>query len=242
MSDLGIVTLVVIGAAMLAGALVQTTVGLGLGLVAAPVVTLVAPQLMPGTMLLVVSILPLMTLARERDDIDWGGLGWSLPTRILGTVVGVLLVASLSYSQLGALVGVMVLVAVLLTARAVVVPVTRGTLAGAGFLSGITGTTSSIGGPPMALLYQHRAPRQIRTTLAVYFLIGAAMSIVGLVIAGQVTTLQVLVAAVMAPVLLVGAESSRLLRARLRPEVVRPTVLLVCGTAAVALLARSLLG
>lgn len=85
MSDLGIATLVVIGVAMLAGALVQTTVGLGLGLVAAPVVTLLAPQLMPGTMVLMVSILPVMTLARERADVDWPGLGWSLPTRILGT-------------------------------------------------------------------------------------------------------------------------------------------------------------
>jgi uncharacterized membrane protein YfcA len=241
-ADLGIVTLVVIGLAMLTGALVQTTVGLGLGLVAAPVVTLVAPQLMPGTLLLTVSILPLMTLARERDDIDWAGLGWSLPTRILGTAVGVLLVASLTVSQLGALVGAMVLLAVLLTAGAVVVPVTRGTLAGAGFLSGITGTTSSIGGPPMALLLQHRPPRQLRTTLAVYFLVGAAMSLVGLVLAGQMTLLQVLVAAVMVPVLLVGAESSRLLRARLRPEVVRPLVLVVCGVAAVVLLTRSLLG
>ena len=36
----------------------------------------------------------------------------------------------------------------------------------------ITGTATSIGGPPMAILYQHQPPKTIRTTLAVYFLAG----------------------------------------------------------------------
>ena len=60
----------------------------------------------------------------------------------------------------------------------------------AGFIGGITGTATSIGGPPFALLYQHRPAQQIRTTMAVYFLIGAALSLVGLVIAGDLTGAQ----------------------------------------------------
>ncbi|WP_030483520.1 sulfite exporter TauE/SafE family protein [Nocardioides aequoreus] len=242
MLDLGLPTLTVLCLAVVVGTLVQTTVGLGLGLVAAPVTALVAPSLMPGTMLLIVSVLPLMTLSREHADIDWRGLGWSFPTRLLGTVVGVVVVARVDDRQLGVLIGAMVLAAVLLTWRAVTPPVNRGTLATAGFVSGITGTASSIGGPPMALLYARRDPRQIRTTLAVYFLVGASMSLLGLALAGELTWLQAEVALLMVPLLLLGAETSRLLRHRLRPSLVRPAVLVVCGASAGALLVRSLLG
>ncbi len=240
MIDLGWLPLAVIATAVLCGAVVQTTVGIGLGLVAAPVITLAAPQLMPGSALLLVSTLPLITLALERDDIDWRGLGWTFPTRVLGTVAGVLLVSRADDDQLGVAIGALVLLAVLLTWRAVDVPVNRGTLTSVGFVSGIMGTATSIGGPPMALLLQHRPARQIRTTLAVYFLYGARLSFLGLLLAGEITRQQVAVSAALVPVLLVGAELSR--RLTLRPERVRPVVLLVCGASALALVVRSLVG
>ena len=227
--------------ALLAGATVQSLVGLGLGLVAAPVITLVEPRLMPELMLWLACILPLLTLAAEREDIDWRGLGWSMPTRVAGTVVGVYAVVLLSPQLLGVLVGAMVLVAVALTWRAVVVPLTRSSLLVAGAVSGVAGTATSIGGPPMAILYQHQPPRTIRTTLAVYFVVGAALSLVGLGVAGQLDPAVLLLALALMPVLGVGAVVGRLLRPRLPAARVRAVVLLVCGSSALVLLVRSLL-
>lgn len=242
MSDIGVATLVVIAVALLVGTFVQSVVGLGLGLVAAPVITLLAPQLMPGTMLMLASVLPVVTLAREREEIDWHGLGWSLPARVVGTFVGVAVVALASDRQLGVGIGLIVLAAVLLTARTIVVPINRGTLSTAGFVSGITGTATSIGGPPFALLYQHRPPRQIRTTMAVFFLIGAVMSLAGLGVAGELTLEELSVAALMVPALVVGFAISGPLRRRLPAEVVRPLVLLVSGVSSLVLVVRSLVG
>jgi uncharacterized membrane protein YfcA len=96
----------VIVTALMLGALVQSVVGLGLGLVAAPVITLVEPSVMPELMLWLALALPLVTLLGERDDIDWGGLGWSFPTRVVGTGVGVAVVASMSDRVIGVFVGV----------------------------------------------------------------------------------------------------------------------------------------
>lgn len=76
----------------------------------------------------------------EHHDIDWRGLGWSLPTRILGTVLGVLLVVWFPPAGLGVALGLMVLLSVLLTVKHVEVPVSPGTLSVAGFVSGVTGT------------------------------------------------------------------------------------------------------
>ena len=76
----------VLAATLVVAAGVQGLVGLGLALVTAPVVTLLAPELMPEFMLWLGLTMPFVTLVREHHDIDWRGLGWSLPTRIAGTL------------------------------------------------------------------------------------------------------------------------------------------------------------
>lgn len=226
--------------AVLAGSTVQAVVGLGIGLVAAPVITLLAPELMPGVLICLAFVLPVITLAEERRDIDWHGLNWSLPSRVLGTVVGVWVVTTFTTDQLGVLIGTMVLLAVLVTWHAVEVPVNRGTLSAAGFVGGVTGTAPSIGGPPFALLYQHRPPRQIRTTMAVYFLVGAAISLVGLTVSGDLTRHEVAVGALLLPAVVLGVVVGSPLRRRLPTHRVRTAVLAVSAASALVLVVRSL--
>lgn len=228
--------------AILAGAVVQSVVGLGLGLVAAPVMMLLAPELMPGTMLMLASVLPLLTLIRERSDIDWVGIGWALPARVVGTVIGVWIVATVSPSGLGVGVALMVLAAVALTWRTVRVPINRGTLMAGGLASGITGTTSSIGGPPFALLYQNRPPAQVRSTLAVFFLVGSVISLTGLGLGGELTTEEAIAAVALAPMLVIGTFVAAPIKRRLSPSTIRPAILTVCAASALVLLVRSLTG
>lgn len=232
----------ILAGTVLVGAAVQTLVGLGVGLVAAPVTTLVAPEMMPGTLLWLAAVLPLVTLLREHDNIDWRGLGWSVPARIPGTVVGVALVALVSEQELGIAVGLMVLTAVVLTVKTVRLPVNRVTLTAAGFVSGVTGTATSIGGPPLALLYQHREAPQIRSTLAVYFVLGAVLSLVGLGVGGALETRELLLALLLAPCLVGGFAVSTVLRRWVDPGHIRYGVLAVCGLSALVLLVRSLTG
>lgn len=234
--------LVVIALALFVGTTVQGLVGLGLGLVGAPMATLVAPELMPGLLLWTAALLPLLQLASNREQIDWRGLGWALPARVPGTVLGVWLVAIFTERQLSVAVGVMVLVAVLLTWHTVTVPISRGSLVGAGVISGVTSTATSIGGPPMAILYQHRQPVQIRSTLAVYFVLGAVFSLAGLGISGQLHAREFWLAAMSTPFLLGGLWLSRRLGVRVSPLRIRSTMLVVCAGSALTLLVRSLAG
>lgn len=230
----------VLAATLVVGAAVQGLVGLGLGLVAAPVTMLLEPALMPDLLLWLALLLPMVTLVREHHEIDWPGLGWSVAARVPGTVLGVWLLTVLSERALGIAVGVMVLVSVLLTARAVVVPVNRRSLVLAGLVSGVAGTATSIGGPPLALLLQHRPAHQIRSTLGVYFLLGAGLSLVGLAFTGSLEGSTFVLAMLMVPCLVVGFAASRALRRWLPRDQVRVGVLVVCGASALVLLARSL--
>ena len=69
------------------------------------------------------------------------------------------------------------------------------TLFGAGVLSGFMGTVSGIGGPPVALLYQHESGRTLRATLPRYFLVGGAITMVTLVAVGKLGRAELLQAA-----------------------------------------------
>jgi uncharacterized protein len=151
-------------------------------------------------------------------------------------------VTTLTANELGIAIGLVVLIAVAATWRAIHVPVNRATLSAAGFTSGITGTATSIGGPPIAIVYQHRPPREIRTTMAVYFLIGASLSLVALLISGDLTVGQGVAAVELLPFLALGALLGTKARRSLPAHVVRPAVLLVSSVSALVLLLRSLLG
>lgn len=224
---------------LVVGAAVQGLVGLGVGMVSAPVVTLLEPSLMPGMLLFMGLATPVVTLVHEHHDIDWRGLSWSLPMRIPGTALGLLLVATVSERSLGLTVAIVVLLSVLLTVRSVRLPVNRLTLATAGVVSGITSTTTSIGGPPIAVLYQHERPARIRSTLAIYFAAGALFSLVALAAAGHLAVADVGIAALMLPALVVGVLIARALRGRMPAGSIRVGVLVVCAASAALLLARS---
>src|SRR5215468_7191377 len=75
----------------------------------APVVTLLDPALMPGSMLLAGAILPVLILAREARHTDWPGVSWALAGRIAGTAAGIWLVTAVPVQILGILVGAAVL-------------------------------------------------------------------------------------------------------------------------------------
>ncbi len=231
-----------IAAAVAVGALVQGAVGLGLGLVSAPVVALLAPALMPGVLVWLGTLLPLLSLVKDWRSADWRGLRWAFAGRVPGTALGVVVVSMVSARLLGVLVGAMVLVAVALTALVVRLPMRPAVLAGAGVVSGLTGTATSIGGPPLALVYQHVTGPRLRGTLAAYFVGGGVLSLGGLALAGELDAAQGVAALLLTPFLLVGFLLGGPVRRHVDAGRTRAAVLVICASSALVLLLRSLAG
>ncbi|WP_433473097.1 sulfite exporter TauE/SafE family protein [Spirillospora sp. CA-142024] len=229
------------GLAALVGAIVQGSVGLGVGLVATPIVTMLFPSLMPGSILVVALALPLATLAQEVGHADLRGLGWAFGGRLVGTPLGVWLVAAAPERVLGIVIGVVVLAALALTSWSREVPRNRRTLATAGVISGTTGTASGIGGPPMALLYQRESGPRVRATLAVFFIAGALVSLATLAAAGRLPARQVVAGLELLPFVLAGFLAAGPLRRYLDAGRLRLALLVVVGTSAVTLIVRNLI-
>jgi uncharacterized membrane protein YfcA len=223
------------------GAMVQSVVGLGLGLLAAPAVALVAPSLAPALPVWLALMISGVMLLGERAHVDWRALAWALPARVPGTAIGAWLVATVSDEAISVTIGVVVLLAVALTLRTAHIPLTPTTLLTAGVVSGISGTATSIGGPPLAVLYQRQPPEVVRSTLAVYFFVGVLISLIGLGLTGGLTASAAHIALVLFPAVLGGMLLGALLRDRIPREQFRLVVLGLCAVSALALLARAVL-
>ena len=74
-------TLILVGLSVFVGAIAQGAIGFGMGLVAAPVITMLNPSVMPGAIQVVNVTLPLFTLAAEWRRVDWRGLGFAVRVR-----------------------------------------------------------------------------------------------------------------------------------------------------------------
>ncbi|HVL85275.1 MAG TPA: sulfite exporter TauE/SafE family protein [Pseudonocardia sp.] len=230
------------GLVVAVGALVQGAVGFGMAIVAVPFLALLAPELVPVPQLMLGMAHAMLALYRERDDVDWSGVGWALLGRLPGAAVGAYAVAVLPTRPFLALVAVTVLVAAALSVVRWRPRPTPGALLVAGAVSGVGGTASAIAGPPVALLYQGCAGPRVRATMAAYFSAGAVLSLGALALAGEVGAGSVVAALWLAPFMVAGFLLSGPARAVLDRGWTRPAVVAISAAAALALLARAAAG
>lgn len=230
-----------LGLALFAGAFVQSSIGFGMSVVAAPVVVIVAPELIPGALLVTSFSLPVVQLALAPLDIAWRSLSWALLGRLLLTPVGVAVVAVVSVEGLSVIAAVLILLTVATSLTPIRIRNTPATATAAGALAGVSGTATSIGGPFLALVLQHERPDRVRATLAAFFLVGAVMSSGSLALAGQFTRVQLLSGLVWVPFIVVGYAAAAPLRSRLDRERLRRAVLAFCVVAGVSVLVRAVI-
>ena len=223
------------------GAAVQGSVGFGLGVLGAPVLALIDPRLVPGPLLLDALLLTVLVAVREWKWVRFADLAWSLPGRLAGTVIAVLLMKAVPADRFQIPLGLLVLAAVALSAWGPRVRLTPTTLTVAGVAAGVMSTFTSIGGPPMALIYQHEEGPRVRGTLAAFFTIGVIFSMGGLRVAGRFGWLEVRLAAWLLPGVVLGFLLSRWSARWLDRGHTRALVLATSAVAAVLVVLKALL-
>lgn len=223
------------------GAYVQGGAGFGAALVAAPLVVLVEPSLVPGPLILAFAVLTYLMAWRERAHLDLKMLGWAAAGRVPGSVIGAMLVASLAHDALDVAFGVIILVLVGISAWGVHVAPTPATEVAVGVLSGVSGTATSVGGPPLALLYQRVDGPTFRATLAALFAVGTVVSLVSLRAVGELSGAGVAAGVALVPAVLVGLWASRHAMRLVDRGYLRPAVLTLSALSGTVVLLRGLL-
>ncbi|HYD08460.1 MAG TPA: sulfite exporter TauE/SafE family protein [Acidimicrobiales bacterium] len=215
------------------GAAVQGGVGFGMNLIAAPILAVLDPKLVPGPALVAAVVLTILVAYRDRADIDRRGVSFALAGRVPGTVAGALVIASIPERGVTVAVAASVLFAVVLQATRLKLRPNPPTLLAAGVVSGFASTVSSVGGPPMAVVYANEPGPVIRANLSFIFVIGATMSLVALIAVGEFGEDQALASLVLLVPGTVGFLASKRLAAHVDAGRSRAAVLVVAVLGAV---------
>lgn len=226
---------------VLVASAVQGSVGFGSSLVAAPLLVLIDPVFVPGPLIVVALVLNALLIWREEEKVHPRHIGLALAGRVPGSALGALALVAIPASQLGVVFGLLVLLAVGLSLGGLSVAPTSPAIVGAGLLSGFMGTATSIGGPPIALLYQHEHGPRFRATVSHLLVWGSFISLAAVVIVGKFGADELFATAVMMPAVVLGFALSGRLTGHLDRGRTREIVLLVSGLSAVAVIAKELL-
>jgi uncharacterized membrane protein YfcA len=227
-------------AAIFAGSVLQGAVGFGFALVAAPVLFLVDPLLVPGPIILSALVLTCLSAYRDRHAIDYSGIGWGMVGRVPGTLAGAAVLSLIPAEDMAAPLGGLVLVAVAMSASGIRFAPGPRTMVVAGLLSGFMGTSSSIGGPPIAMVYQHGPGDQLRGTLGAFFVIGGLMSLPALWWFGRFGWTELWLGGVLIPGTVAGFALSNRFTPLIDRGYTRPAVLAVATAAGVGVIAQQL--
>jgi uncharacterized protein len=198
-----------------AAAVIQGSIGIGFSFLVVPVLALVAPDLLPTTVLLLLLPLSLAIAVRERFSIDTAGLAWIIGGRVAGTALAVPALGAFTADELRPIFGGLIVLMVAVTVSRIRVPFTPATMTVTGFLSGLFSTLAALGGPPLGVLYSSRRASELRSTLGLTFALGLGISLLGLALGGQISRVQLIGAAKLAPALVLGFAVSRRLHGRL---------------------------
>lgn len=227
---------------ILVASCLQGSIGFGMGMLAAPFIALVDASLLPVLVITLAMVVTSIVAVMDHASLDLRGAGWALVGRVPGTMAGAGLLTVMSAAALSWAVAAVVLLGVLVSLRGWQPRVTRSSQVVAGALSGIMGTTTSVGGAPMAILWQRSDGPRLRGTMAAFFLVGSSLSLAALFLWGAVPPHALTAAAWMAPFAVAGVVLSRLANRFLDRRRTRAVALGASAIGALTLITTRLLG
>lgn len=220
------------------GATVMGTVSFGLGLVVAPILLLfIAPQSAVVTVNSLIAILLLIVLINTRKHFDLRLIAGTTVGGLVAVPIGVLALDTASPAILRIAIGIVILCLAPLAIANVELPLSRHRATGPviGFLTSLSVTTLSIGGPLVAIyvLARRWPPQVMRASLAFYFLVADILAFGLYTQAGLVGRDTLANIGMLIPSVLLGFGLATLLVRRMDTRVFRyvaVTVIVVGGT------------
>ncbi len=220
------------------GSIIQGSVGIGLGFVAVPLLVLINPDFVPGPLLLAALLLTILIAVREHSSIEFKNISWAVAGRTLGTVIGVFMLVLIPVGSISLLFAGMILLAVIISLLGLRISLNKKNLFGTGVLSGVMGTTSAIGGVPMAIIYQDLKGPNLRGTLSGIFTIGTMLSILALTLSGKFGWKEIELAGVLIPGIILGYLFSLLTSKYLDRGYIRPIVLIIASISGIGIVLK----
>ena len=191
------------------GAITQSAIGIGFG-IPAGILVLLEPSMVPSCIILMGSFLALSNAMLSYKDIIKVDLIYSYSGRVIGSILAMpLIFLTLGTNYYLIIFGVLLLIATYLSAKKWNIVATKKNITIAGTASGLMGTLTGIGGPPMAIVYQNSSAKKVVATLNMFFGIGALFSVLLFIYYDLINLPEVMKSIYLAPGLIIGTYIGR---------------------------------
>ncbi len=228
--------LMIIFAITFVGALLQSSIGFGLGPFAVPLLVLIDRRFVPGPLLLAAVVLTTLMYLRNRSEVRLNEFTYAAAGRVVGSIIGAYFLTIFPAQHLKPLFALLVIFAVIISAVGIKLSLNAKNLLAAGVVSGFMGTVAAIGGAPMALIYQHQKGAKLRGTLAAIFILGTLVALTSLAVVGKFGVQDIYLGLLLIPGVVLGFFMSQGAVRFLDKGYLRPAILIVTTLAAIVLL------
>lgn len=240
MTELSLLQILLANLALLAGACLQGVAGYGIGTLAAPLLFLISPVLVPAPLVLNAVVLTVFMLLRNRAALQLREVRFAIGGGAGGTVLAWVTLILISPKGFELMFGVLILIGVLLSAGGLRPALNGRNSILAGAASTYMGTLTAVGGPPIAMIYQNQKGPLVRANMSAFFLVASFFSLAALLGSGYLGQEELALFAVTFPGVLMGFWLSGKLVNRMPFEGLRPLILGIAALAGVAALVRGL--
>lgn len=224
-----------------AGAIVHGSIGIGLGLVAAPALVAIDPAFAPGPLLIVAQIIGVRHLTAERHEADFDAWKRGMIGVPFGVVAAIVLLEVLSDKWLAIIVGSLTAIAAAMLLSGF--ELQRGPRAeiAAGGGCAFASLTAALPGPPLVCVYSDMKPSTMRPTASMLIMSVAIIGFFSLLFSGNFGGHEVKLLGYLVPGVLAGLFAARWVRPHLDRPWFRPMVLVIALVGGLGLVARQLL-
>lgn len=241
MTDLSLLQIILANLALLAGACLQGVAGYGIGTLAAPLLFLISPVLVPAPLVLNALVLTVFMVMRNRGALQLREVRFAIGGGIAGMLMAGITLMLISPKGFELVFGVLILIGVLLSVAGLRPALNARNSILAGAASTYMGTITAVGGPPIALIYQNQKGPLVRANMSAFFLVASFFSIAALVASGYLGQQELHLFAVTFPGVLIGFWLSGKLVNRMPFDGLRPVILGIAAVAGAAALVRGLM-
>jgi len=223
---------------VLIASVLQISAGMGFGMLASPLIALIKPELVPGSVLLMGIFVAVIGAWRERKNIVQEEIVAGVSGRMIGSAMAfVVLLLLPDIDAFMVLFGSVMLIAIFFTSVGLKIAFTIKNLFGLSILSGVMGSLTAVGAPPMALIYHGKPPSTIRPTLNAFFFSGCVLGLISLSSSGWFRLADMVVTVTFIPALLAGIFIASFMR-DVSSKALSSFLLLLSAVVSILLIAR----
>lgn len=234
------ITIIAINIIVLLGSLLQGLIGYGVGMFCAPLLFIIDPSLVPAPLILISTVITVIMLYRDKSHLQFDQVSWAMKGGFIGVILAGLVLRIATKEQFELAFGLLMLAAVFISVLGFSPVVNKKSNTIAGFTSGFMGTITAVGGPPMALLYQHGDIKNIKANLTAFWLFLNIIAIITLSLIGEITMGTLTIVAQTLPGVFIGLYISTKAHGIVKAHLVRRWILVLCFITSVVAIVRAL--